>query len=104
MKEVTLNNKTFSIVETIGELPAKRGMAIYTAMNEYKAEKIDVNEFNFLYLSCVLGVPKETLEECKLNEFMDLLKHVNENFGFELNPSANPEQNTETNDETEKPE
>lgn len=88
--EITINNKVYTVPATVGELPARRGLAIFTALNDYNNKLFDVNEFNFIYVSNAVGVPKEELEELKFEEFISILSKVNLNFSLMTSPSTAP--------------
>ena len=79
-KMVYIKGKEYYIPTTVGELPARRAMAIVKLLSEANKPGGDINEFNFSYVELVLGISKEEVDSFTFDEFIEIITAINNTF------------------------
>ena len=77
MKQLTFKEKEYQIPETFGQLPSKKALNLYDAINKLQKGEISINDYNYLYVSEILSVSISELEEASFEDYMTVLSSLN---------------------------
>lgn len=92
MKTIEFKGKSYEIVESMGELPARKTMKLFQYFADVQENKIDLTDFNFLFVSLILDVPMEVLEkETNGTEFIKVLNELTAILGRTIQPNLKEE-------------
>ena len=75
--KVTFKGVEYNIPPTFGKMPAKKAIELYALIDKVQNETMSVNDYNFAYVSTVLGVPLTEVEDCSFEDFMKVLGDIN---------------------------
>ena len=77
MNTVTYKEKEYKIPGSFGQLKAKVAIELYSLIGKIPSNEISINDYNFQYVSLILGIPVTELEDDEFDSFMKILNDIN---------------------------